>query len=91
MSITMSPAITALYDQYAAGTFIFGEPSLAGFINELQYYFYEEYPGIIRHLDEATASYECPDLRTFTQDDIRVLYSWVSSLTDDEVVSVSTD
>ena len=83
MSITMSPAITALYDQYAAGTFIFGEPSPANFFDELEYYFYEEYPGVCRHLDDYT--YECPPLRTFSQDEIRVLYTWMLSISLDVV------
>jgi hypothetical protein len=79
----MSPAITALYDQYAAGTFIFGEPSPANFVDELEYYFYEEYPGVVRHLDDDT--YECPPLRTFSQAEIRVLYTWISSATEDVI------
>ena len=83
MSISMSPAITALYDQYAAGTFIFGEPSPANFVDELEYYFYEEYPGVVRHLDDDT--YECPPLRTFSQAEIRVLYTWISSATEDVI------
>ena len=79
----MSPAITALYDQYAAGTFIFGEPSPDNFFDELEYYFYEEYPGVRHHLDDDT--YECPPLRTFSQDEIRVLYTWMLSISLDVI------